>query len=140
MTLKKWIILAMLNFAIVLIACLTVFKDCHAESIYLGSWTRHINPKPYYNDTHGLIGWESDRGLFVATMENSFEKRSYLLAKSWTRPSGLTFKVGGVTGYDDWYRNTGLRVMPFATVGYTYKILDFNIVPGAYSLGFKVSY
>lgn len=102
----------------------------HAGSIYVGNWTQHWHEKDYYNDTHRLLGIEADSGLFVMTMVNSFYTRSYLAGKNYG-----WFKLGVVSGYEDWYRNTGMRLMPFVAISYQIGYIDFEIVPGAFSWG-----
>jgi hypothetical protein len=116
-------------------------QPAYAGALYLGSETKHWSPRPWYNDHHYLVGIETDDRLFLMTMVNSFDVRSYLIGRSFeitdTRYTELGFKLGLVSGYDDWYRGTGMKMMPFVALTYTVGILDFSIVPGAFSLGTK---
>lgn len=133
-------ILAIIFMGILLMQC----TPAHAAAIYVGSETKHWSPRPWYNDHHDLMGIESDSGYFAMTMVNSFYVRSFLMGKAWkindNNYTRFGWKLGGVTGYDDWYRGTGMRVMPFVALTYTIGVFDFSLVPGATSLGLKWEY
>jgi hypothetical protein len=126
-----------------LLLTLVYIVPCQAGSAYFGSWTKHFdnNKGLGYTDTHDLIGIQSDSGYFAMTMVNSYYKRSFLAGREFGLSRRTAIKFGAATGYEDFYKQTGSKGMPFVALSYTVGILDFELIPGsAVSAGIKFKY
>lgn len=88
-----------------------------ADSIYFGGWSNHLSGSTdksgyEYNEKHDLIALEYKQ-IFVGTMINSYDTRSYVLGYSFEPLSTkyVDFKIlaGAVHGYEE-HQNDILRV------------------------------
>jgi hypothetical protein len=111
-----------------------------AGQLYVGNWTKHFDGGELYNDTHDLIGVQTDNNWFAMTMINSYNKRSYLAGAAVPMTKRAQMKFGLVTGYDYFYENCGSHVMPFAAFSYRVKFVEINVIPDAISWGFVFDY
>ena len=75
---------------------------CHADSVYLGGWSKHLVSGDF-NETHNLLAYE--RNSYVAGgFKNSFNDNVYFAGKNFTYDlSVFEFGViaGAMYGYDE---------------------------------------
>ena len=103
-----------------------LFGGIPPDQLYLGMYTVHFDPKSRgnRNATNNLVGIQVE-GLFLGTLINSFDKRSWAfgisrefyrtnLSNNWHFASG--YRIGLITGYEDEETlfDTDTDVAPFA--------------------------
>lgn len=77
-----------------------------ADAIYLGAWSKHIQPAPQIrNETHNLVGVEYG-GYMVSTFKNSFGAETFAVAKRFELFETQNFKAGLYVGATYGYRGS----------------------------------
>lgn len=67
--------------ALIFITAAILSAPSHADSVYVGAWSKHLDGGDY-NETHELIAVER-RDWIAGTLINSFGDRTYMFGKGW---------------------------------------------------------
>lgn len=100
-------------------------------SIFLGGWSKHINHKKEYNETHNMITVQYKNIMFSPYYKNSYGDASQYLGYYNDLYKYESFKVWYTAGFVNGYKHTIIS----AQVGYTFN----QMVSDKIGIGFNIS-